>query len=237
MQVEDFAGDDFKNTPTFGITSNDGVEPTTWGLDALGKAGGSPEPSAIQQLESIPASVLAAATSTPSNSPSSSLAPSASSSSPASSAFHTTISPSTSLSSHITAPATQSTPSLPQSTSSQDLTDHNKTTLTPAVKAGISIGSIPAFLALILVLLLARFMWSRQRRQQRARVQAEESYNRRIEGPQDLLMSSMYQEEQQVTESGGGRMGRSELDAEGMPHELQGRPRAELFCETGAMQK
>ena len=35
MQVEDFAGDDTANTPTFDITSNDAVQRQTWGLSAI----------------------------------------------------------------------------------------------------------------------------------------------------------------------------------------------------------
>ena len=34
MQLEDLSGDDFANTPTFDLTSNDAVEPQTWGLFA-----------------------------------------------------------------------------------------------------------------------------------------------------------------------------------------------------------
>ena len=40
MQLENFAGDDFANTPRFGITSNDAVQAQTWGLKELASLGG-----------------------------------------------------------------------------------------------------------------------------------------------------------------------------------------------------
>ena len=58
MQVENFDGDDFADTPTFNIVSKDGIEPKTWGLDVLSEAGGSPSPSVVQKLSAVPSTLL-----------------------------------------------------------------------------------------------------------------------------------------------------------------------------------
>ncbi|KAI4137674.1 MAG: hypothetical protein L6R39_007158, partial [Caloplaca ligustica] len=67
---------------------------------------------------------------------------------------------------------------------------------------------------------------------QRAKPQKGESYGANAGGPQDPQYTSMPTEE-----VGEGRVSRYEIDGEGMPNELQGTPRAELFGETGALER
>ena len=230
MQVESFSGDDFANTPVFEITSNDGLSPQTWGIAALGNAGGSPDNSNMQELPSIPPTLLAAATST-SSSPASASSSSFSSSSSSSLSASSTTSSLSSLQSPTSSPTTSPPPSRPSTSSNSN----DKTTLTPATKAGISIGSILSFLAITLILLLARLLWSRRQRQ-RAQLQKEEGHGGSSDSAQDPQYGSMHTKNQMV-EIGEGKISRHEIDGEAMPFEMQGRSRAELFGETGALER
>ncbi|KAL8832399.1 MAG: hypothetical protein Q9170_004900 [Blastenia crenularia] len=197
MQVESFSGDDFANTPhVFSLTSDDSSQPNTWGIGALGEAGGSPNPSHIQELPAIPSTVLAATTSE---------LPSAASSS---------------LSSSLESPTPIATTPPPPPRPSNSSNSNQKTTLTSAVKAGISIGSIFSFLAIVLIFLLARLLWSRRRRQHA--------------GPQDPQSRFVFTENR-MAGTGERRTSRYEMGGEGMPNELQGRPRAELSGEMGGL--
>ena len=76
---------------------------------------------------------------------------------------------------------------------------------------------------MILILLLARLMWSHRRRQQ-AKVKKEEGYFRNSGGPQILEI----REEE---------LRRYEIDGDGVRNELQGRPRAELLGDTGCLER
>lgn len=145
MQVENLSCNDIANTPSFGITSNDSVQPKTWGVEELKKAGGSPKPGTIQALPSIPTSVLAEAFFTPSSSDL--LFSSAS--------YGSTDS--------LVSPFTTQSP-----TSFQKLTsgNNNDNKINRSAKAGIGIGSIIAVLLMILILFLAWSLRSRQRQRQ-----------------------------------------------------------------------
>ena len=80
-------------------------------------------------------------------------------------------------------------------------------------------------------------MWSRRQQQQRAKSQEEESHGgNAASGPQGPQHSSMY-EKDHMAEIGQGSVSRYEVDGEGIPNELQGRPRAELSGETGALER
>ena len=82
-------------------------------------------------------------------------------------------------------------------------------------------------------------MWSRRRQQQQQRTkpQEDESYGGNVAGgPQGPQHSSMY-EKDHIAEIGQGSVSRYEVDGEGIPNELQGRPRAELLGETGALER
>ncbi|KAI4212550.1 MAG: hypothetical protein LQ351_004802 [Letrouitia transgressa] len=128
MQIEDFSGDDYANTPTFGLTSNDAVQPRTWGLSALRLLGGDDSATTIVSPSTIVTSKAVKTT-----------AVSSSSSSTTESTF--TILPLTTRRNLAT-----NSPSLPSPPRS----------LGVAAKAGISIGSIFCVLALIITVLLIR---------------------------------------------------------------------------------
>ncbi|KAL2056352.1 hypothetical protein ABVK25_003375 [Lepraria finkii] len=69
MQLEDFSGDDFANTPTFDITSNDAVAPQTWGLSAtsLLDRGSNPTTIASSSSTGVSSTVVATALSSSSS--------------------------------------------------------------------------------------------------------------------------------------------------------------------------
>ncbi|KAL8728828.1 MAG: hypothetical protein Q9166_005145 [cf. Caloplaca sp. 2 TL-2023] len=134
MQLENSAEDDFTNTPTFDLTSDDAVEPQTWGIQALSLLGGGSSASATVSMTKTSSPTTATTTTSASPSLPSSTIPNATNSSPTTAAF---------------SPTTPAAPSVSPAQSPS-------ASLSNGTKAGISIGCIFCTLALIIVVLLFR---------------------------------------------------------------------------------
>ena len=134
-QLEDSEGDDYANTPTFEITSNDAVESKTWGPSASNSGNGAaPATTAISASNSTPSTTSSLSSIVSAGSPSATpILANPTSSSPTS-----------------TDPAASPSPP-PQS-------------LSPGAKADISIGSSFCALALTIAVLLSRDLAQTRRR-------------------------------------------------------------------------
>lgn len=138
MQLENLAGDNYANTPTFEITSNDAVAPHTWGLSALSLLGGDAALTAMASTSSSPSSP-----------------------GPFSTPVATTSSPTSSSSLASQVPSTAA-PSITNEATPRASTPPPSQTLSTAAKAGIGIGSYFGGLALLIAVLLFRVARSRR---------------------------------------------------------------------------
>lgn len=199
IQLENFAEDDWADTPPFNLKSDDAVDPKTWGLKQLG----------ADQSSTVSAP---STTSPPTAIKTISLASSSSSSSLTSAIVLSVSRPSLTTPFPTSMDPAASSVSSPQPSASK--------TLNNAAKAGISIGSIFCALALIIaILLLLRIRGLKGKHGQVTKSGLSSIFrSTKLPNNEDVKPETL-------TEIHGAPF---EVDGIGRPTELQGMPRSEL---------